>query len=112
MKPGRQQCFLHPDRGAVARCPECQRFYCHECITEHDGQVLCRRCLNREVEEEQSSQGFLRRHKTTVLLLVKPLFALAGFILLWFLFAVFGSMLMNFPDSFYEPVKAAQQEGR
>lgn len=101
MKLKRQQCVLHPDRGAVARCPDCKRFYCHECITEHEGQVLCRRCLTRKVEEDENSAGFLQRHRLFLLMLGKPLLAAAGIILLWFIFVSIGAVLMRFPDSFY-----------
>ena len=102
MKMRRHQCVLHPDRGAVARCPVCRRFYCHECITEHEGQVLCRRCLTRQGEDSGSVRpGFGERYGSVVRLLVKPLLMVAGFIILWFIFVSVGSMLMSFPDSFF-----------
>jgi len=101
MKLVRQQCVLHPDRGAVARCPECGRFYCHECITEHEGEVLCRRCLLRQSDKQESSSGFWKRHGTVLKIAFKPILAVAGFFLLWLLFVAVGSLLMHFPDSFY-----------
>ena len=42
----RQRCWTHAQREAVSRCPECRRFYCRECVTEHDGRLLCVRCLS------------------------------------------------------------------
>jgi hypothetical protein len=36
-----QRCLNHMLREAVARCPECSRFFCRECITEHEDKVLC-----------------------------------------------------------------------
>jgi hypothetical protein len=42
-----QRCFNHGMREAAARCPECGRFYCRECITEHDDRVLCSACLKK-----------------------------------------------------------------
>ena len=26
------RCFVHADREAVARCPMCEKFFCHECV--------------------------------------------------------------------------------
>jgi len=100
MQLQRQQCILHPDRGAVARCPQCQRFYCHECITEHDGEVLCRHCLS--AQSEQNITGSFQRHRKAFnSLVVKPLLAVAGMFLLWVMFITLGSLLLRFPDSFH-----------
>ncbi len=104
MKLNRSQCFLHPDRGAVARCPQCGRCYCRECITEHGGEVLCRRCLHTERVEERGAEGSGQRDRRGVSRLLKPLCALAVYALLWLLFMMLGTLLMHFPDSFYEPV--------
>jgi len=41
----RQRCWTHAQREAVSRCPSCKRFYCRECVTEHDGRLLCVQCL-------------------------------------------------------------------
>ena len=40
-----QRCALHPEREAVACCPACKRHFCRECVTEHDGRVLCAACI-------------------------------------------------------------------
>lgn len=42
-----QRCFNHALREAVARCPECTHYYCRECITEHEGRVICASCLGK-----------------------------------------------------------------
>jgi hypothetical protein len=42
-----QRCYHHQFREAVARCPECGRFFCRECITEHADKVLCASCLGK-----------------------------------------------------------------
>ncbi|MCC6537827.1 MAG: rhomboid family protein [Bryobacterales bacterium] len=41
----RQRCWTHAQREAVSRCPSCKKFYCRECVTEHDGRLLCVQCL-------------------------------------------------------------------
>jgi hypothetical protein len=40
-------CFNHAERLAVARCPECTRSYCRECVTEHDEKLICAACLRK-----------------------------------------------------------------
>jgi hypothetical protein len=100
MQLQRQQCILHPERGAVARCPQCQRFYCHECITEHDGEVLCRHCLNAQCEQNDT-RSFAWHRKAFNSLVMKPLLALACLLLLWMMFLTLGSLLLRFPDSFH-----------
>ncbi len=45
-----QRCQFHALREAVARCPECQRYFCRECVTEHDERLLCASCLRKLLE--------------------------------------------------------------
>lgn len=97
----RQQCILHPERGAVACCPLCRRFYCHECITEHAGRMLCRHCLTVQLEQTQERPGFLQRHAVLIRGCLKPVLMLAGYILLWLVFTAVGAMLIRFPDDFH-----------
>ena len=40
-----ERCFRHDLREAAGRCPSCRRYYCRECLTEHDHQLLCVTCL-------------------------------------------------------------------
>ena len=42
-----RRCLHHPAREAVALCPECRRFYCRECVTEHTGRMICAGCVAR-----------------------------------------------------------------
>jgi len=37
-------CRVHPDRPSVAQCPECQAFYCQDCLVIRRGRMLCRDC--------------------------------------------------------------------
>jgi formylmethanofuran dehydrogenase subunit E len=41
------RCQRHPGREAAARCPSCQQSFCRECITEHEGRMLCLACLTK-----------------------------------------------------------------
>ena len=90
-----QRCAQHAEREAVARCPECRRFFCRECITEHDQRVLCAGCLKK-----------LARPR----LLKRPAFAglvrvgqcLLGLLLAWFFFYLVGEALLALPTSFHQ----------
>ena len=53
----RQRCWAHPQREAVSRCPECRRFYCRECVTEHDGRLLCVQCLSARTAVQAAPAG-------------------------------------------------------
>jgi hypothetical protein len=44
-----ERCRNHPERAAAARCPECVLFFCRECVTEHDGKLLCAACTRKSV---------------------------------------------------------------
>lgn len=53
----RQRCWSHAGREAVSRCPECRRFYCRECVTEHDGRLLCVQCLGAKTAAKAGPVG-------------------------------------------------------
>jgi len=90
-----QRCFNHVAREAVARCPECQQFFCRECITEHDDRVLCSACLKK-----LTRRPFVKRFALT------PIFRLAqcafGILLAWYFFFLVGEGLLKIPTSFHE----------
>jgi hypothetical protein len=91
----RQRCFNHSAREAVARCPECGRFYCRECVTEHEDRVLCASCI----EKQASSQAKKRRDYRVI----KPAaFLAAGFAILFLAFYYSGVLLMKIPTSFHK----------
>jgi hypothetical protein len=90
-----QRCFNHLHREAVARCPECGRCFCRECVTEHDDRVICAACLRRTLAPAAGRQPILQR----VMLLAH--FCL-GFMALWMLAYYLGRMLLLLPDSFHE----------
>jgi hypothetical protein len=41
-----QRCWNHEAREAACRCPACGRSYCRECVSEHEGRLLCAACLS------------------------------------------------------------------
>ena len=90
-----QRCFHHGRREAVARCPECKRFFCRECITEHEDRVICATCLKKLVGETVSETG--RGAKVKLLFL-----AAMGFFCLWMIFYSLGHVLLSLPSSFHD----------
>jgi hypothetical protein len=74
-----QRCWTHEAREAVCRCPECGRSFCRECVTEHDGRLLCAACLKTLAQVPTSRRGGLRR-------LIPAAMALAGILLAWLVF--------------------------
>ena len=91
----RRRCLNHESREAVARCPACGRYFCRECITEHEDQVLCASCLNIK-----SQATFYSKSRFNSLLSILQ-FA-AGTLLLWIFFYYLGQLLLTMPTSFHE----------
>ncbi|MGA2555342.1 MAG: rhomboid family protein [Verrucomicrobiota bacterium] len=55
-----QHCLNHPAREAAAQCPQCRKFFCRECITEHDDRVICAVCLRKLSQSAGASRHPLR----------------------------------------------------
>ncbi|MGD9248476.1 MAG: hypothetical protein PVI60_10990 [Desulfobacteraceae bacterium] len=91
-----QRCYHHQRREAVVRCPDCLRYFCRECVTEHRDRMLCSQCLERLPDlREKRSRLWVRG----LVLVTQGAF---GFLLLWYAFYVVGLMLLTIPDSFHE----------
>lgn len=99
MEPlNRQRCLQHPERQAVARCPECARFFCRECIAEHDDRVLCAGCLKKLTQPKaQTKFG-----SVTWRLLVHSLQVACGVFLIWVFFYFCGKALLAIPSQFHD----------
>ena len=90
-----QRCFNHLLREAVARCPQCQRYFCRECVTEHEDRVLCADCLNADADGVVSGPGRLGG-------VMRLIHFLVGAILLWVIFYNLGQILLSLPSAFHE----------
>jgi hypothetical protein len=90
-----QRCCNHPGREAVARCPECRRTFCRECVTEHGDRVLCASCLKQWLATSKSPHPGLRRSS-------ELLGALLGLATAWLFFYWLGQGLLTIPTSFHE----------
>jgi uncharacterized paraquat-inducible protein A len=90
-----QRCHNHMQREAVARCPECGRFFCRECSTEHEDKVLCAACLRRLAEPlGKTSDGFRGLFRLGQFLL--------GILILYILFYYLAQVLLAMPSDFHE----------
>jgi hypothetical protein len=90
-----QRCLNHGFREAVARCPECRRFFCRECITEHEERVLCAACL-KKLTRTASRRRFQFANLGVVVQ------CLLGVLTAWLFFHCVGRALLAMPDSFHE----------
>jgi len=90
-----KRCFHHAGREAVARCPGCGRFYCRECVTDHQGKVLCASCLSRGSEQAHEGAGL----RVKLFRFVQVMVSVA---LLWFVFYVLGRSLLLLPSVFHK----------
>lgn len=91
-----KKCFIHRDREAVALCPECSRFFCRECITEHEGKVICQSCLESLTAPEAVRESPWRKEG------IAWLAALGGAIVIWFCFNLLGQLLLKIPSNFHD----------
>ena len=94
---GDTTCVTHADRVSSARCPSCRQFYCSECITEHQGKMICAGCL----EKELASIRPIRKERRSF-----PLMALVQFLVavlvVWMVFYFFAQTLADIPDDFHD----------
>jgi hypothetical protein len=95
-----ERCFNHASREAVARCPECGRYFCRECISEHDGRAICAFCLKRLATTP------IRRYRLSGLARLAQV--LMGVLILWASFYLLGKVLLTLPSSFHD--RATGQE--
>jgi len=90
-----RRCANHWQREAAARCPACARYYCRECVTEHEDRLLCASCLRKQTYSE-------KEHSRPILVLVRAFQLFVGILLLWIFFYYLGQALLLMPDEFHE----------
>lgn len=99
----RQRCVNHWQREAVARCPECRRFFCRECVTEHEDRVICASCLSKQVKQAAKPRRSFRP-------VFRALHLLLAILTLWLFFYYGGRILLSLPDSFHEGTLWEEEE--
>ncbi len=90
-----QRCFNHSLREAAARCPDCGRFYCRECITEHEDKVICAVCLRQRIKPRLTRRPWFIGG-------VRVAGCLFGLLVSWLFFYLCGQALLAVPSSFHE----------
>ncbi len=90
-----QRCFNHARREAAAQCLECGRFFCRECITEHEGRITCALCLETRLAPAEQSASRLA-------LPFEGLQLAAGIALTWLLVYGLGRALAAIPAAFHD----------
>lgn len=93
-----QRCLHHPAREAVSRCPGCRGFFCRECVTDHDGRLLCARCLRTPVGTREDGSAWAAKARWAA-------GAVAGACFAWAVFYYAGALLASLPSQFHEAVK-------
>lgn len=91
----RERCFNHSVREAVARCPECGRHFCRECVSEHEDRLLCAFCLDRLLAEPAGQRRPLAWFSRMAQVFL-------GFLLLWSSCYLLGRLLIAIPSSFHD----------
>ena len=90
-----QRCFNHGLREAAARCPECTRFFCRECVAEHDDRVICALCLKKLSAPGQAKRRGFSTARRSVQVVI-------GILVAWFFFFIIGEALLRIPTSFHD----------
>lgn len=91
----RKRCFNHAYREAAGRCGICGRYFCRECVTDHEERLLCSVCLQGRVHETGAGRSIL-------LLPLRGLQFASGIVILWLLFYYLGVVLSALPSSFHD----------
>lgn len=89
------QCHHHPTREAAARCVECRRSYCRECVTPLDRRMYCAECYRAKTQKKAAK-------KRDWFLLSTATQTAFGVLLLWATFYFVGKLLLDIPSSFHE----------
>lgn len=90
-----QRCFQHSLREAAARCPECRRYFCRECVTEHDDRLLCAACIG------SLARVPLSRHHVFIhaFRVIQVAF---GVMMTLIFFYILGRQLLAIPSTFHD----------
>lgn len=90
------RCFNHALREAVARCPSCRRFYCRECVTEHDDRLMCAACIAASAAPSAATPKRSWRFAAALAQ------ATLGLVIIWLGFFLIGQTLLEAPSQFHE----------
>ena len=81
-----QLCWNHETREAVCRCLGCGRSYCRECVTEHEGRLVCANCIGKAAAQT-GGKGAWRKAAPAAMIV-------GGFAMGWLTYWAFGEAVM------------------
>jgi len=79
----------------VARCPGCGRFFCRECVSEHEDRMICASCLAKIT-------GAPARRKAGLIRIARFAQFGLGFLMIWLFFYFLGKGLLEIPSAFHK----------
>ena len=91
-----QRCWNHGTREAVARCPECGRSYCRECVVEHEDRIICSSCLAKI-----TAAAAKPAHTWSFRPVLRFAAVFSGLIITWFIYFSLGRSLLAIPDEWH-----------
>ena len=97
----RQRCLIHVEREAAARCGRCGRFFCRECVTEHDGQMTCAACLREVAAQGRRGARKPRFWLGPLVVTWRGVQLTASILVAWLFFHLLGHKLGTSPDEFH-----------
>ena len=100
----RQRCWIHLEREAAARCPQCANFYCRECVTEHEGRLVCAGCLRDLLATAANTRrrGLGSRGRLVLAGITRTGQVLGSVVAAWIFFQMFGQWLLSTATQFHE----------
>ena len=97
----KRRCARHTEREAAACCVSCGLAFCRECVTEHDGRLLCAECFGKENAARASAAASAKKGRAGEL--ARGALTLgAAMLLLWLCFFWLGRLLVRIPPDFNE----------
>jgi hypothetical protein len=90
-----RRCVRHDAREAAARCPECQGYFCRECVIDHRGRFLCANCLAKTSAKTAAKR---KRWEAALRLAI----AVCGVFVAWLAFYSLGATLLKIPAAVHE----------
>ncbi len=89
------RCEYHGDREAAARCPECSGFFCRECVTEHNGRMLCLKCLRKNLDSLRGKGKGLGFYMMAAAFLISMMSS-------WYFFFQISVFLASIPQKYHD----------
>jgi len=98
----KMRCARHAEREAAACCAACGVAFCRECVSEHEGRLLCAACLEKIVVTAKAGEAARGRFLISPQTIKRALALVAGVAWLWLCFYVAGLAVEKLPRSLHE----------